>query len=136
LGEVGVDAPVPRFVGIGQVVARDSAAYAHVIEPGLHGLQTGHNIAAALPISQLGEGQTEELVEARESPNFVVPLIAPDTFSKLVQRQKSHDLGEYGRLGIHGALLEVLSQKSADYTKSRSNRLRTKQLVSYLFCSP
>lgn len=134
LGEVGVDAPVPGFVGVGQVVARDSAADAHMIESRFHGLQTGHNIAEALPISQLGEGQTEELVEARESPNFVVPLIAVDAFSKLVQRQKSHDLGEYGRLGIHWALLDVLSQKSADYTKSRSNRLRTKQHVSYVFC--
>ena len=136
LGEVGVDAPVPRFVGVGQVVARDSAANAHMIEPGLHGLQTGYNIAEALAISQLGKGQTEELIEACESPNFVVPMIAPDAFSKLVQRQKSYDLGEYGRLGIPWALLGVLSQKSADYTKSRSNRLRTKQPVSYVFCSP
>jgi hypothetical protein len=45
-----------------------------------------------------------------------------------VHRQESHDLGEDGRLGVHRSLLYV--RKSADYTKSRSNRLRPKSAVS------
>jgi hypothetical protein len=48
-----------------------------------------------------------------------------------VHRQKSHDLGEDGRLGIHRSLPDV--RKSADYTKLRSNRLRTKSIVSSVF---
>ena len=135
LGEVGVDAPVPRFVGIGQVVAGDAAADAHMIEPAFHGSQAAHDIAQAFPVSQLGEGQTEELVEARKSPDFVISLITPDAFSKLVQWQKGHDLGEDGRLGIHRSLLDISNQKSTDYTKSRSNRLRPKQAVSSVLCS-
>jgi len=135
LGEIGVDAPVPHFVGIGQVVARDAAADAHMIEPALHGSQAGYDIAEAFPVSQLGEGQTEELVEARKSPDFVVSLITPDAFSKLVQWQKGHGLGEDGRLGIHRSLLDISNKKSADYTKSRSNRLRPKQAVSSVLCS-
>ena len=135
LGEIGVDAPVPHFVGIGQVVARDAAADAHMIEPALHGSQAGYDIAEAFPVSQLGEGQTEELVEARKSPDFVVSLITPDAFSKLLQWQKGHDLGEDGRLGIHRSLLDISNQKSADYTTSRSNRLRPKQAVSSVLCS-
>jgi hypothetical protein len=106
-----------------------------MIEPAFHGSQAGHDIAEAFPVSQLGEGQTEELVEACKSPDFVVPLITPDAFSKLVQGQKSHDLGENGRLGIHWSLLDISNQKSANYTKSRSNRLRPKQAVSSVLCS-
>jgi hypothetical protein len=101
-----------------------------MIEPPLHGSQAGHDIAEAFPVSELGEGQTEELVEARKPPDLVVPMITPDAFPKLVQWQKSHDLGEYGRLGIHRSLLDISGQKSADYTKSRSNRLRPKRAIS------
>jgi hypothetical protein len=114
LGEVGVDAPVARFVGVGQVVAGDATADAHMVEPVLHGLQTGHDIAEALPVGQLSEGQTEELIEARKSPDLIVPTVTPDTFPKLVQWQKSHDLGEDGGLGIHRSLLYISGQKSAD----------------------
>jgi hypothetical protein len=45
-----------------------------------------------------------------------------------VHRQESHDLGEDGRFGVHRLLLYV--RKSTDYTKSRSNRLRPKSIVS------
>jgi len=61
LGEVGEDSPVARFVGMGQIVARDVAANAHVVEPVFHGSQTGYDIAKAFPVGQLGESQAEEL---------------------------------------------------------------------------
>jgi hypothetical protein len=50
-----------------------------------------------------------------------------------VHRQKGHDLGEDGRLGVHRSLLCVL--ESADYTKSRSNRLWPKCSLSYSLCA-
>ena len=87
--------------------------------------KTGHDIAETFPVGQLGKGQTEELIETRKALDLVVPAVTPDAFSKFVQRQEGHDLGEDGRLGVHRSLLEV-GQKSADYTKSRSNRLRPK----------
>jgi len=133
LGEVGIDAPIAGFVGVGQVVARDAAADAHVIEPASHGFQAGDDIAKAFPIGQLGESQTEELIEARKSSDPVVPAIAPDAFPKLGKRKESHDLGENGWLSVHRSLLEV--RKSADYTKSRSNRLRRKPTSSSVLCT-
>jgi hypothetical protein len=45
-----------------------------------------------------------------------------------VKRQEIHDLGEDGGGSIHRALLGV--RKSADYIKSRSNRLRLGSDVS------
>jgi len=79
----------------------------------------------------LSEGQTEELIEARKSPDLVVPTVTPDAFPKLVQWQKSHDLGEDGGLAIHRSLVCISGQKSADYRKSRSNRFRPKQAISF-----
>jgi hypothetical protein len=133
LGKVGVDTPIAGFVCVGQVVARDAAADAHVIEPTLHGFQAGDDIAKALPISQLGEGQTEELIEARKFPDPVVPPITPDAFSKFGKRKEGHNLGEDRRLSVHWALLE--GRKSADYTKSCSNRLRRITSPSSVLCA-
>ena len=133
LGKVGVDAPIACFVGVGQVVARDAAADTHVIEPAFHGFQAGDDIAKAFPISQLGESQTEELIEARKSPDPVVPAITPDALPKLGMRKEGRDLGEDGWLSVHRSLLEM--RKSADYTKSRSNRLRRKMVSSSALCA-
>lgn len=110
----------------------DAPADAHVIEPGSHGLQAGDDIPEAFPVGQLGEGQTEELVEARKPSDPVVPLVTPDAFPELVLRQEGHDLGEDGRLGIHRSLLDIWCPKSPDYIKSRSNRLRQKWPVLFL----
>jgi len=78
-----------------------------VIEPAFHGFQAGHDIAEALPISQLGEGQAEELIEARKFPDLVVPAITLDAFPKLVKRKEGHDLGEDSGQSVHRSLLEV-----------------------------
>jgi len=132
LGKVGIYAPIAGFVGVGQVVARDAAADAHVIEPASHSFQAGDDIAKAFPIGELGESQTEELIEARKSPDPVVPAITPDAFPKLGKRKEGHDLGEDGWLSVHRSLLEV--RKSADYAKSRSNRLPRKTTSSSVLC--
>ena len=55
LCELGVDAPVPALIGIGQGVARHPAANAHVIELVLMSPQTGFDIAQALAEGELGE---------------------------------------------------------------------------------
>jgi len=133
VSEVGIDPPVTHLVGMGQVVAGDRAADAHVIEPIFHRSQAGHDIAETSPVGQLGKGQTEELIETRKSLDLVVSSITPHAFSEFVHRQKGHDLGEDGRRSVHRSLLGV--QKSADYTKSRSNRLRLKCSLFYSLCA-
>ena len=61
--EILVDSPVSRFVGIGQCALGDIASDAQVIEFCLVGAQTGFDVAQALAVSQLREGQAEELIE-------------------------------------------------------------------------
>ena len=67
LGEVGVDAPVPELVGMGERVAGHRAAEAHMVELGVGDPQAGLDIPQALPVSELGEGHAEELVPAGEA---------------------------------------------------------------------
>ena len=122
LGKVGIDAPIASFVGVGQRVPRDLPSKTHVIEPAFHRSKTGLDIPKTFAVGQLGEGQAEELIEARKAFDLVIPAVAPDAFSKFVKGQEVHDLGEDGRRGVHRSLLE--GQKSDDYTKSSSNRLR------------
>lgn len=128
LGEIGIDPPIAGFVGVGQVASRDTATDAHVVKSTLHGQKTSLDIAEAFPVSQLGESQTQELIETKEAFDFVIPAVTPHAFSEFVHRQKGHDLGEDGRLSVHRLLFGV--RKSTDYTKTRSNRLRQKSDVS------
>jgi len=71
-GEIGEDAPVTLFVGIGEGGPGNPATDAQVVKLGLVGTQTGFNIAQALSISQLREGHTEKLVEMGKSFGGVV----------------------------------------------------------------
>lgn len=134
LGKVGIDAPIASFVGVGQSVPGDLPSKAHVIEPVFHRSKTGLDIAKTFAVGQLGEGQAEELIEARKAFDLVIPAVAPDAFSKFVKRQEVHDLGEDSWRGIHRSLLVVEGQKSDDYTKSGSNRLRPGSDVIYGIC--
>jgi hypothetical protein len=133
VSEVGIGPPVAHLVGMGQIVAGDRAADAPVIEPIFHRPQAGHDIAETFPVGQLGKSQTEELIETRKTLDLVVSSIPPNVFSEFVQRQKGHDLGKDGRRGVHRSLPE--DKKSADYTKSRSNRLWLKCPLFYSLCA-
>ena len=61
--EILVDSPVERFFGIGQRALGDAASDAQVIKLGLVGPQTGFDIAQALAVRQLREGQAEGLID-------------------------------------------------------------------------
>ena len=66
LGKVVPNAPVADFVGMSQIVAGNSSADSHMIKFVAHGPKTGFDIAQAFPVTQLGEGQHQKLIEARE----------------------------------------------------------------------
>ena len=107
LGEVGVDAPVPRLVGVGQCVARDRAANAHVVELAPLGAQACLDVAQALPVGQLGEGHAAELVEAGERLDLVMAPVAPDAAPQRVHGEMFHHLGEDEAVGVHALLLRA-----------------------------
>jgi hypothetical protein len=102
-----------------------------MVETASHGLQTGDDIPEAFPIGQLSKRQAKELVKTGEPSDSVVSVVAPDTLPELVEGQEGHDLSKDGGLGVHRSLLGKTGQKRADYTKTRSNRLRLKMDVSH-----
>ena len=126
LGEVGVDAPVPTFVGIGQSAARDSALDPHVVELGLLCTQARFDVAQALPISQLGERHAKILIETRESFDFVGSAVTCHTTTKCGQRQMLCDLGKYQRTCVHPHLLRKSFPQDGDKRVSNSNRDQAK----------
>jgi len=94
MSEVGVDTPIPFFVGIGQRASRNFASEPCVIKPRLHGPQAYFDIAKTLPISQLSEGHAKELIETRKISNPILALVPANAFVEFVSGEKAHELRE------------------------------------------
>src|SRR6476659_7511474 len=60
--EILINMPVARFVGVGECAPRDVASNSQMIEFGLVSAQTGFDVAKALAVRQLREGQAEKLI--------------------------------------------------------------------------
>jgi hypothetical protein len=67
----------------------------------LHAAQASLDIAKALAVSELSEGQREELAEAGEALHFVIASIALYATMELEERKEVHDLREDGSSGMH-----------------------------------
>jgi len=78
LGEIGVDAPIAPFVGIGQGGAGDMSPDAHVVELALPGAKAGLDIAQAFAIGQLRKRHAQVLIEAGKGLHLVMAAIALD----------------------------------------------------------
>ncbi len=124
LSEVGVDAPVPRLVGVGRGVARDRSANAHVVELAVLGAQAGLDVAKALPVGQLGERHAAELVEAGERLDLVMAPVAPDAAPQRVHGEMVHHLGEDEAVGVHALLLPAsqLGLRDGNHQQRDSSR--------------
>ena len=120
LREVRINAPISDLVGIGQRVARDATANAHVVELALLGPKTHLDIAQALPVGQLGEGHTEKLIKAGERLDLVVAIVAPDTPTESVHRQMVHYLRENEFACVH--IPEPLVCESAEEARAKGPR--------------
>jgi len=107
LGHVRIDAPVGRFVGVGQRAPGDAAAQAGMVELRPQGAQAGLDVAQTLPVGELGEGHAEELVEAREPSDAVMAAIAPHAPVEVAFRQEVHELREHQSSRMHWPLLSV-----------------------------
>ena len=101
LGEIGKDAPVPLFVGIGQRVAGGGLADAGVIEFRAEGRQTGFDVAQTFAPGQLGERQHEELFVSGQLADAEVAVVTGDTLVELVFGQEVEELGEDGATFVH-----------------------------------
>lgn len=103
LGEVGIDLPRACGVRIGQRVARNrGTAKPHVVQPFGLGAQVDFDVAQGLSVSQLGECHGEELVQAREVFDLVLPSVIGHTAAKRTQWQVNHELRKYELALVHG----------------------------------
>ena len=62
LSEIGVDLPRTYLIGMGESVARDPAADAHVVEFLLGCSEADLDVSEAFAVRELGKSQTEKLV--------------------------------------------------------------------------
>lgn len=90
LGEVGVDASVAGFVGVGQGVSGDFAPDSHVVELGLGCPQARFDVSETLLVGHLRKGHAEELVPAGKGCDLVIAVVALDALAKLVGGNKVH----------------------------------------------
>jgi len=110
LGEVGVDPPVACLVRVRERAPRHPAPQARVVELRLHGPQARLDVAEALPVRQLGEGHTEELVVAGERMDPMLPAVALDTRVEAAPRDGVHELGKDGATRRHWPVLSAAWQ--------------------------
>jgi hypothetical protein len=66
LGQIGIDLPRPRRVGVGQRIARHGRAEVEMMKAFALRREAGLDVAQRLAKSQLREGHRVELIEARE----------------------------------------------------------------------
>ena len=116
------DAPVANRAGVGESVARYSAAEAHVLE--LLGLspQTRSDIAQTLPRRQLRESHSHKLIDAGETFDLVLSVVAPHAATEGMNRQMLHQPHEDELSGKHLPLRhrrKPKGRKVADLNSSR-----------------
>jgi len=90
LGEVGVDAPVPDLVGIGQGIAGNVPTDTHMVELVSRSSEACLDIPQALPIGELCEGHAEKLVPVGEALDLVIAVVSNNAFAKFVDRKEFH----------------------------------------------
>src|SRR5664279_271967 len=101
LGEVGKNAPVAIFVGVGERAAGGGLADAGVIEFRAEGRQTGFDVAQTFAPGQLGKRQHKELFISGESADTAVAVVTGDTLVELVFGEEVEELGEDGATFVH-----------------------------------
>jgi hypothetical protein len=94
LSEVGVDFPIPNFVGIGEGVARDPATYTHMVELLALCTKADFCFSEALSVSQLRKCHAEELVEATEGFDLVISVVVFHATAKNFHRKVLHYLSK------------------------------------------
>jgi hypothetical protein len=102
LSEIGEDAPVSFFAGVGQSAPGGSLTNAAVVKLGTDSAQAGLDVAQAFPIGQLGKSHDEELLVRRQRTHTEIAPVAPHTLIELVLGQTFHQLGENCAAMIHG----------------------------------
>jgi hypothetical protein len=101
VGEVGKDAPVAFFIGVGQRAAGGGLADAGVIELRAEGSQSGFDVAQTFAPGQLRESENEELFVGGQLADAEVAAVTSDTLVEFVFGEEVQELGEDGATFVH-----------------------------------
>ncbi len=72
-----------------------------MVEPWLYDAETNFDIAQTLARGELGESETQELVETRKVLDLVISPVALDATAELNQGEQIHQLRENGPSDMH-----------------------------------
>ena len=100
-GNLGEDAPVAVFVGVGQIRSRHPTTDTHAIRRRPPPEQTGLDAAQTLPVGQLREHHRGKVIVGRERTRRPRHRKSSRRPRQLHLIQACDDLGEDGRTGIH-----------------------------------
>ena len=84
-----------------------------MLEFWFNGIQTGFDIAEAVPIGQLSESHAEKLIEAGEVPDAIVSFVLADAAVEIAPRQGVHELREEILLRVHNQVLSTVFRGKA-----------------------
>ena len=101
MSEVGEDAPVPGFIGVGQGAAGDGVSKARVIKLRTESGQTSFDVAETFAPGQLSESQDEKLFVSGEFADAEVAVVMRDALVELVFGEEVEELGEDGATFVH-----------------------------------
>jgi len=105
VGEIGEDALVAMLIRIGQGTPGDIPAESKMVQPLGCSVQACFDVAQALSIRELGEGQREILIPAAEAPYAPVSAVPFDAAPKRIVRCELHELSKDGASLIHRSFL-------------------------------
>ena len=104
-GKVGVDPPVPCFVGMAQRITRDDAAHTAMVEFLPERTETRFDIPETFSEGNLGKCQGNELSVTRELFDVTISLIPLDAPAEFRHREKIHELSEDSFACVHRSVL-------------------------------
>ena len=133
LSEVGKDAPITLFVGIGQRAAGGRLAETGVIKFWTEGGQTGFDVTETFAPSELGESEYEEVFVGGKFADEMIAVVTGDTLVELVLGEEVQELGEDGATFVH----KVKNRRNAGNHPQRtveelkSKKVRTAESAPY-----
>src|SRR5208337_970458 len=122
LRELGIDAPVARFVRIGQRRTAHGLAKAHVVELLAMCRQTRLDVAQTLAVGELREGHRAKLFRACERSGSMIAAVALHDALEARPGQKIHQLRKQRLASIHTQSSGKGSREPRRHALLRSSR--------------
>jgi hypothetical protein len=99
--QVGPDAPIAPFVGIGECRTPDQRSKAHAVQLGLIRQKAGFDVAQTLAISQLRKRHRPKLFGTTQASYARIAVVARHDPAKARPWHKLHDLRKHRLPQIH-----------------------------------